>query len=170
MQDFFLKTDELTMRTTTAHSLNNWYALQSDPDVIKYLGDGKSRDKQVIEKNLHKAINHFNQYNFSFFDIYKDDIFIGIAGLFHLEFNEVNKDIEIGYVLHKKFWGKGYATELAKKIIHYGLYELKLKRLIACCHIGNIASSKVMLKCGMTYSKKYKYKGLYDCHLYQIKL
>ncbi len=170
MQDFFLKTDRLTMRICTAHSLSNWYSLQSDPDVIKYLGDGKPRDKQEIEKNLHKAINHFNQYNFSFFDVYKDDIFIGIAGLFHLEFNEVNKDIEIGYVLHKNFWGKGYATELAKKIIHYGLYEIKLKRLIACCNINNISSSKVMLKCGMTYSKKNKYKGLYDCHLYQIKL
>ena len=66
MQDFFLKTDRLTMRICTAHSLSNWYSLQSDPDVIKYLGDGKPRDKQEIEKNLHKAINHFNQYNFSY--------------------------------------------------------------------------------------------------------
>jgi RimJ/RimL family protein N-acetyltransferase len=168
MQDFFLKTDRLTMRIPTTHSLSNWYALQSDLDVIKYLGDVKPRDKLEIEKNLRETILHFNKYNFSFFDVYKDDIFIGVAGLVHLEFNEVNEDIEIGYVLHKKFWGKGYATELAKKIIHYGLYEIKLKRLIACCHIDNVASSKVMLKCGMTYSKKYKYKGLYDCDLYQI--
>lgn len=170
MQDYFLKTDRLTMRIPTTHSLNNWCNLQSDPEVLKYLGNGKPTTKLEIEKNLCKTIKYYHQYNFSFFDIYENNIFIGIAGLFHLEFDENNKDIEIGYVLHKKFWGKDYAIELTKKIIHHGLYQLKLKYLVACCHSNNIASSKVMLKCGMKYSKKYKYKGVYDCDLYQIKL
>jgi len=158
------------MRIPTTQSLDNWYNLQSDPEVIKYLGDGRTRSKLEIEKNLSKTIKHYHQYNFSFFDIYENNIFIGLAGLFHLEFDEKNKDIEIGYVLHKKFWGKGYATELTKKIIHYGLYQLRLECLVACCHSDNTASSKVMLKCGMKYLKKYKYNGVYDCDLYQIKL
>lgn len=170
MQDYFLKTDRLTMRIPTTYSIDDWYNLQSDPVVIKYLGDGKPRTKLEIEKNLCKTIKHYHQYNFSFFDIYENNVFIGLAGLFHLEFDEKNEDIEIGYVLHKKFWGKGYATELTKKIIHYGLYQLRLKYLIACCHFDNTASSKVMLKCGMKYLKKYKYKGVYSCDLYQIKL
>lgn len=170
MQDCFLKTDRLTMRIPTTYSLGDWCNLQTDPEVLKYLGNGEPTTKLEIEKSLCKTIKHYHQYNFSFFDIYENNIFIGIAGLFHLEFNENNKDIEIGYVLHKKFWGKGYVTELSKKIIHYGLYQLKLKYLVACCHSDNTASSKVMLKCGMKYLKKYKYKGVYDCDLYQIKL
>ena len=170
MQDYFLKTDRLTMRIPTTYSLSDWCNLQSDPEVLKYLGNGEPTTKLEIEKSLCKTIKHYHQYNFSFFDIYENNIFIGIAGLFHLEFDEKNEDIEIGYVLHKKFWGKGYATELTKKIIHHGLYKLKLKYLVACCHSDNIASSKVILKCGMEYLKKYKYKGVYDCDLYQIKL
>ena len=170
MQDYFLKTDRLTMRIPTTYSLDNWYNLQLDAEVIKYLGDGNPRAKLEIEKNLCKTIKHYHQYNFSFFDIYENNIFIGIAGLFHLEFDEKNEDIEIGYVLHKKLWGKGYATELTKKIIHHGLYKLKLKYLVACCHYDNTSSSKVMLKCGMKYLKKYKYKGIYNCDLYQIKV
>jgi len=158
------------MRIPTTQSLDDWYNLQSDPEVIKYLGDGRTRSKLEIEKNLSKTIKHYHQYNFSFFDIYENNTFIGLAGLFHLEFDEKNEDIEIGYVLHKKFWGKGYATELTKKIIHYGLYQLRLEYLVACCHSDNTASSKVMLKCGMKYLKKYKYNRVYDCDLYQIKL
>ena len=95
MQGYFLKTDRLTMRIPTTQSLDNWYNLQSDPEVIKYLGDGRTRSKLEIEKNLSKTIKHYHQYNFSFFDIYENNIFIGLAGLFHLEFDEKIKILKL---------------------------------------------------------------------------
>ena len=55
MQDYFLKTDRLTMRIPTTYSLDNWYNLQLDAEVIKYLGDGNPRAKLEIEKNLCKT-------------------------------------------------------------------------------------------------------------------
>ena len=71
-----------------------------------------------------------------------------------MEFNEKNKYIEVGYVLDKKYWGKGFATESVKKLIDYGLNHIKLKNIYACCHIDNGSSKNVIKKCGMKYVKK----------------
>jgi ribosomal-protein-alanine N-acetyltransferase len=79
---------------------------------------------------------------------HKEDQIIGWAGLQFLpELNET----EVGYLLDKPCWGKGLATEAASKSVRYGLEELKLDHIIALVHLENIASQRVIQKCGMTY-------------------
>lgn len=38
--------------------------------------------------------------------------FIGQAGIFHIGHYDLQPEIEIGYRFHKKYWDKGYATEV----------------------------------------------------------
>ncbi|MFB5188719.1 GNAT family N-acetyltransferase [Alicyclobacillus fastidiosus] len=49
----------------------------------------------------------------------------------------------------KPFWGNGYATEAARRIVSYGFEELKLNRIWAAAFMRNPASSNVMKKVGM---------------------
>lgn len=58
---------------------------------------------------------------------------------------------EIGWIISKKYWGKGYVTEAAKAIIEFAKNDLKLKKIIAHCDSENVASYKVMEKLGMSY-------------------
>jgi len=41
-----------------------------------------------------------------------------------------NKDIEIGYRLHKKFWGMGYAAEMTTVLVDYGFDVLEVKKYL----------------------------------------
>ena len=63
-----------------------------------------------------------------------------------------NKDIEIGYVLYKKYWNKGYATELVKACIDF-IFDnyLDIKRIVAVTVPNNIASQKVLSKVGFEF-------------------
>jgi ribosomal-protein-alanine N-acetyltransferase len=63
---------------------------------------------------------------------------------------EGHKEIEVGYMLAKEYWGRGLATEAAKAILHYGFEQVGLARLICVVNPGNQASSRVALKIGMT--------------------
>jgi len=137
---------------------------------MKYIGDGKARNKEETKINLLKAINHYEKYGFTLFDIYKKNTneFIGEAGLIYLAFDKENKDIEVGYTLHKKYWDKGYATELAKTFIEWGFNKLHHNKIVACCEPDNTASSNVMKKCNMEYNRKYLYNGKYKCDIYGI--
>ena len=51
---------------------------------------------------------------------------------------------EMGYTLHKKYWGKGYGTQLAKAILQYGFEILELKKIVAEVDCQNIASVKIL--------------------------
>ena len=60
-------------------------------------------------------------------------------------------EAEIGYWLGEDFWGKGYMTEAALQVIHYALEELSLTQLWASVYKENIASQRVIEKCGFRY-------------------
>ena len=51
---------------------------------------------------------------------------------------------EMGYTLYKKYWGKGYGTQLAKAILQYGFEILELKKIVAEVDCQNIASVKIL--------------------------
>jgi RimJ/RimL family protein N-acetyltransferase len=73
---------------------------------------------------------------------------IGWAGLQFLpELNET----EVGYLLDCPFWGKGYATEAALASMNFGFEHFNLDHIIALVHPNNLASRRVIEKCGMVY-------------------
>lgn len=56
---------------------------------------------------------------------------------------------ELGYIFNPAFHNKGYATESAYELIHYGFKYFGIHRVIAYCNPENIASWKVLEKIGM---------------------
>lgn len=61
-----------------------------------------------------------------------------------------NRVGEIAYIVNPRYWGKGYATEVAKLLIAYGFTDLQLHRVFATCDPRNIGSLKVLEKAGMS--------------------
>jgi ribosomal-protein-alanine N-acetyltransferase len=57
-------------------------------------------------------------------------------------------DIEVGYRLLPKFWGKGFATEGTRRLVKYGFADCELSRIVAITNPEHKASQAVLLKCG----------------------
>ena len=60
-------------------------------------------------------------------------------------------DIEIGYILKKSAWGKGYATEACKRLLKFAFEESPLEEVVATIDEDNAASQKVLEKSGLIY-------------------
>ena len=86
---------------------------------------------------------------------------IGRCVLRHFEYDE--KYREIGYSLLPQFWGKGYATEIAKCVLQYGFEKLQLPKIIGVTHQKNIGSQKVLEKIGFSFIKEAFY---YDTNVF----
>lgn len=56
---------------------------------------------------------------------------------------------EIGWVIHRDDWGKGYATEAARAVLDFAFVTLKAHRVVAFCNAHNAQSYRVMEKLGM---------------------
>lgn len=60
-------------------------------------------------------------------------------------------DIEIGYILKKTAWGKGYATEACKRLLKFAFEATPLEEIVAVIDAENAASRKVLEKSGLIY-------------------
>jgi ribosomal-protein-alanine N-acetyltransferase len=75
------------------------------------------------------------------------------VGLQHVRFEaEFTPAIEAAWRLHRRYWGKGYATEAARAAIQDGFERLGLTEIIAITALGNLPSQRVMERLGMTRS------------------
>lgn len=61
--------------------------------------------------------------------------------------------VEIGWRLSSKHWGKGYATEAAKAVLHFAFTELNLSEIISFAVVANNKSRRVMEKIGLHHSE-----------------
>lgn len=58
---------------------------------------------------------------------------------------------ELGWIVHRDYWGHGYAAEAARGLIDFFAKKMKINRFIAHCDAENKASVRVMEKLGMTF-------------------
>jgi ribosomal-protein-alanine N-acetyltransferase len=139
-----LTTERLVLRPPTLDDLPAWHAIYLDAEEVWYGAPrsslGENRDK------LERQIAQFEEHGFGMCAVELVGETIGAAGLQPLE---GGPEIEVGYRFLKEHWGHGYATESARASIAYGFDELGLERIVAVALETNLASRRVLEKCGL---------------------
>jgi RimJ/RimL family protein N-acetyltransferase len=62
-----------------------------------------------------------------------------------------DREIEVGYLLKPSAWGKGYATEITKRLLKFAFEETPLEEVVGVTDPDNEASKSVLLKSGLQY-------------------
>jgi len=88
----------------------------------------------------------------------KDGRFIGQCGISMQDIDGVWVP-EIGYHIHKSYWGRGKASEAALGLLEYGFSKAGLREIFVHTSVKNIPSIRVAEKIGMIKRKEY-YKVL----------
>ena len=145
----FLNSENIYLRAFTKKDLSILHKLNSDAEVMKYVK--KPETLEESKTTLNKILNSYDGNGLGIWAAIHNDTneFMGFYILYEYENTD---EVEIGYRLHKKFWGKGYATEMSKVLIDYGFDVLELRDIFAVTQEGNIASEKVLKKCGLRKS------------------
>lgn len=154
----FLETERLILKTSDALDLNHVLMLLQDSAIIQY---DTVRTNAEIQNFLQNAIAYQKKYGFGFCSVFEKESgeFIGQAGIFHVCFDEHEKDLEIGYRLHQRFWGQGYATEITRALINWAFTVLSISKLVAFVHPENKRSARVLKKAGFMFIGKKHYRN-----------
>jgi len=146
-----IETERLALRYLRPDDLDAFYALGSDPDVYRYMDDGKGLSRELTEKWIEISMANYEDHGYGTFAITLrgEDRMIGFAGLVR----PIDRPgiTELIYAFPKAHWGKGYATEVARGLIAFGFERAKLDRIEATTYPVNEPSKRVLLKAGMTY-------------------
>jgi RimJ/RimL family protein N-acetyltransferase/predicted acetyltransferase len=159
--NIILETKRLILKQPTLSDYDELLQLRTDDQVMQYIGNGNIQTENQVKEFIENAKPYSDEYGLGFYSVFEKETnnFVGQAGLFHLGFNVNQPDIELAYRLHKKYWNKGYATELAKALIDYGFNKFSFPKIVAIVHPENDRSRRVMEKVGMFYHGMIDFKG-----------
>lgn len=159
----FVETERLLLREITPADAQGFYDLDSDPAVVKYLGNQPATDIQQCRDTIEWVRKQYRENGIGRWAIVEKESnqFVGWTGLKYVKetVNNHTNFYDVGYRLIKKFWGKGYATESGFASLQYGFEQLKLKEIYAAADVNNLASRNVLEKLRLKQLEKFEYYG-----------
>lgn len=131
--------------------LHAWY---SDPDVMKFLSFGPAQSEADSQALLDGAIAHQSkpdrQKYFLAVVLADTGELIGRIDLFYRSRKYGGGEGGVGFFFNQEHWGSGYASEALRLVIAFGFRELGMHRISGSCLSDNVASERVLQKCGFT--------------------
>lgn len=146
----YIETPRLLLRRLTPDDMDAYYAaVFADPDVMRYLASRRPLPRDTFEARIpDMMVGHWERHGFGPWVVIRkaDGRLIGHAGL---RYWPDSPEVEVLYALTPTAWGQGLATEAARASLRFGFDTLGLDHIIAAAFVENVASRRVLEKCGL---------------------
>lgn len=162
-----LETERTYIRPFNIEDAFDLFALDSQEVVMNNVSWPAKNVKESIEYITSGPLIQYVKDGFGRMCIIdkKNQKMIGVTGLKYLtELNEV----DIAYRLLPEYWGQGIATEVANRVIDFGLNEIGIPKIIGMAFPHNSASINILKKIGMEYERNVLFWAK-ECVLYAIQ-
>jgi len=155
--DVFLQTGRLRLRRFTAADAGHLVALDGDPEVMRYLTNGRPTPREVVEGEVLPSILRCYEHSEAGRWAAEDPADGGFLGWFSLQPppDGGTAELDLGYRLRSSAWGRGYATEGARALVRKAFADLGTQRVFAQTMAVNTRSRRVMEKAGLRYLRTF---------------
>jgi RimJ/RimL family protein N-acetyltransferase len=153
-----LETPRLRLRRLRPTDEPELIALDTDACVMRYVGSppGARAHDETAERVRERIRADHGPHGWWIVEDKEDGRFHGLGLL--LPMPDAG-DIEVGYRLARRSWGRGIATEAAAALVDYALGRLALPRVVAVVYPDNRPSRRVLDKLGFTRAGQCEYRG-----------
>ena len=129
------------------NDFEDYAAICTDPEVTRYLGDGKPLTRADGWRQMAMILGHWQLRGYGIWAVEEraSNKVIGRIGFFN---PEGWPGFELGWVLGRDYWGKGYASEGAKRALDYAFTEMSKEHIISLIHPNNLGSIRVAERLG----------------------
>ncbi len=176
------QTARLSARRIEADDFEQLCQMHRNPHVMATLGGVRSDDE--TRQMLAAYLDHWQHYGFGLWMFFLETLspggrgwgeggviatgkFVGRGGVRQIMI-EGHDEVEVAYALLPEFWNQGLATEIATASVQIAFTQLNLPELVCFTLPTNLASRRVMEKCGFQYDRDFIWKELPHV-LYRLK-
>ena len=160
--DLVLHSERLELAPLSLDDLDLVAELRGNPEVMRYIADPISRSETA--DRMPKLCRRSADGSMGIWSVAARQTGepVGTAILlplpedeadtrwdFHENGKAVNEDVEVGYMLKPSAWGRGFATEITRRLLRFAFEQTALERVVAVTHEANAASQNVLLKAGL---------------------
>lgn len=165
-----LETERLILRAKTATDAEDMKTYMADESLYKYWGRNMTRQEREPSLFFGRTLNNGKKDHISWgIELKKNHRLAGEVNLFNIE---NDRQAMIGYRISAAYQNMGFVTEALRRVIRFCFEETGVQRLEAEVMTVNVASNRVMEKCGFTCEetkRQAKFVNIYtDFNIYGL--
>ena len=151
-----LTTERLLLRHPRLSDADAIFEYGSDPAVVHYMDYPPRPHVDAVVQSIKEHSTRWNAGNLSWvITVNPNDRPIGTIAC-----SVEGHTADFGYLIHQNHWGQGFATEAAKVVAEWALSLPEVYRLWATCDVENLASARVLEKCGLVYEGRLRFSHI----------
>jgi RimJ/RimL family protein N-acetyltransferase len=163
-------TERLILRGFREDDLDEWAAIAADPEVTKWVGDPDGVTRGMAWRRMAYFIGHWELRGFGQWALIERETgeLVGRAGLLQ---PEGWPGLEVGWLVARKHWGRGFAPEAGRASLEWAREELGAEHMISLIEDENERSARVAEKLGMTVEGRTRIvDGKYEVRIFGTDL
>lgn len=157
-----IKTERLLLRPVEENDAAALYAIYSDPETMRYWSSPPWQD--MAQAVAHVAMTRAGYQDGTLFTmgitLPETGELIGVCRLH--QFNRQNRRCEMGYILSRAHWGKGYMREAIAATISHGFPAFDLHRIEADVDPRNTASAALLQRLHFVHEGHLRQRWIVD--------
>jgi len=162
-----VQTAHLTLRPLYMADAETLYRIYRTDGVLDYFPSPTPPPLEKVQRFIANQQTHWEQHGCGNWGVVPEQA-AEIAGWAGLQFLPETGETEVGFLLDRPYWGKGYATEAGRASLEFAFANVAVERVIALVHPDNRASQRVIEKCGLAFVDQQVYFGM-DLLRYRIE-
>jgi RimJ/RimL family protein N-acetyltransferase len=164
-----LRTERLLLRGWRDSDLDAWAAIAADMEVMRWVGESDAMDREAAWRQMAYLAGHWALRGLGMWAVEEraGGELVGRVGLNH---PEGWPGIEVGWLVARSRWGRGYAAEAARAAMDWARGALGLEHIISLIADDNPRSQRVAEKLGMREEGRALIRGKYDLRVFGVDL
>lgn len=154
------ETPNLILRPRTLEHFEACLRMDLDPEVTRFtpgIWDGGQWHRDFLQSRMTQNFGERCGYWAIFAKEAPNDL---LGWVSFIPFDAVGPELEMGWRLVRRAWGRGVASEAARRIVEHAFADPEVERIVADAHIDNGASLAVARKIGFRFTHDGEFEGL----------
>ncbi len=149
-RSLLIETQRLLIRPLEITDAPAMLYLNSDPEVVRYTGDGAFADLAGAEAIIRYVQDQYTQHGIGRWAVVfrQTGEFVGWSGL---KYHPDAQEVDLGYRFCQKYWRQGIGQEAARACFEYGSTTLGLQRMVGRAVAENVGSVRILERLGFVY-------------------
>ena len=162
-----IETERLVMRQFEERDLDPFAAICGDDDVMRYMAAGRGISREDTWRSMATTLGHWRLRGFGMYAV--EFAMTGeLIGRIGFLLPEGWPGFELGWLLGRPYWGRGFASEGARAALDVAFSDLGRPEVISLIHEENVASMRLARRLGQSLWRTETVFGI-DANVYGIR-
>ena len=140
-----IETQRMYLRPFLFEVAEDFYKIASNPDNLQFIFPAQAD----LAETQYVLANYFMKNPLGVWAICDKETNQMIGSIKFEKLDEIKGEAELGYFLHKDFWGKGLMTEAVKELVYLSFEKFQLKELVFVSFVNSKGVTAIRVKCAI---------------------